>query len=245
MTAVAAPPAPRPHPGPPPAGHHGDAGGGWLRPAVFGAMDGLVTNVSLISAVGGGGGSAHALVLTGLAGLSAGALSMASGEYVSVASQNELVRAQVERERRELARNPAGEQAELAEALRAHGLDEATAQAAAAQVSARPDRGLALHVREELGVDHEDLPSPRQAALASFAAFSVGALVPLLPYLAGAGGLPLALGLSGAAAAAGGAVVSRLAQRPLWRGALRQLLLAAAAAGATYLVGLAVGARVG
>ena len=247
MTTVTDRPIPpaRPAPGPPPSGHHRDAAGGWLRPAVFGAMDGLVTNVCLISGVGAGGGSAHALVLTGLAGLSAGALSMATGEYVSVSSQNELVRAEVERERRELARNPLGEQAELAAALMAHGLDEETATKAAAQVSARPDRGLALHVREELGIDHEDLPSPRTAAGASFAAFSAGALVPLLPYLAGAPDLALALTAAGAAAFAGGGLVGRLAHRPFWRGALRQLLLAAVAAGVTYLVGLAVGAHVG
>jgi vacuolar iron transporter family protein len=229
----------------PPSGHHRAVGVGWLRPAVFGAMDGLVTNVCLISGVGAGGGSPHALVLTGLAGLAAGAMSMATGEYVSVSSQNELVRAEVERERRELARNPLGEQAELAAALQAHGMDEPTAHRAAAQISARPDRGLALHVREELGLDPDDLPSPWTAAAASFATFSAGALVPLLPYLAGAPALPLALGLAGAAALAGGGAVARLARRPFWRGAARQLLLAACAAGVTYLVGLAVGTHIG
>jgi vacuolar iron transporter family protein len=208
-------------------------------------MDGLVTNVSLISGVGAGGGSAHALVLTGVAGLVAGAFSMATGEYVSVTSQNELVEREVEIERRELARNPVGEQAELAEALRAHGVDANLAAQVAQQISARPDRGLDLHVREELGVDHEDLPSPYTAAGASFAAFSVGALVPLLPYLAGADVLPLALGLSALAALVGGGVVGRLTGRPAWRGAARQLVLGAVAAGATFLIGLAVGASVG
>src|ERR1700690_434004 len=101
--------APTPHgPG------HRDVPGGWLRPAVFGAMDGLVTNVSLISGVGGGGASQHAIVLTGLAGLAAGAFSMAAGEYVSVSSQNELVNAEVEKERAELERNPEDERQELA-----------------------------------------------------------------------------------------------------------------------------------
>jgi vacuolar iron transporter family protein len=246
MTVVADRPPSPPRSAPvPPAGHHRDVGGGWLRPAVFGAMDGLVTNVCLISGVGAGGLSPHALILTGLAGLAAGAASMATGEYVSVSSQNEMVRAEVEQERRELARNPLGERAELAAALRGYGLDEDTAARAAQQISARPDRGLALHVREELGVDHEDLPSPRTAAAASFAAFSAGALVPLAPYLIGARSLPLALGLAGAAAFLGGGMVGRLARRPFWRPALRQLLLAALAAGATYLVGFAVGAHIG
>ena len=106
---------------------HRDVSGGWLRPAVFGAMDGLVTNVSLISGVGGGGGSQHAILLTGLAGLAAGAFSMATGEYVSVSSQNELIAAEVDKERRELEHNPAAEQAELASMLRARGVSAATA----------------------------------------------------------------------------------------------------------------------
>src|SRR6202021_3580764 len=107
-----------PHHGP----EHRDVSGGWLRPAVFGAMDGLVTNVSLIAGVGGGGGSAHTIVLTGLAGLAAGACSMAAGEYVSVSSQNELIYAEVDKERLELENNAVAEQAELATMLRAPGV---------------------------------------------------------------------------------------------------------------------------
>ncbi len=231
--------------GPPPPHHHRDVSGGWLRPAVFGAMDGLVTNVSLISGVGAGGVSSRAVALTGLAGLVAGAFSMATGEFVSVSSQNELVRAEVESERRELARNPVGEQAELAASFRAQGVDADLADRVAAQISAQPDRGLGIHVREELGVDHEDLPSPWTAAGASFGAFSVGALIPLLPYLTGGPWLWLALSLSALAAFFGGGVVGRLTGRPFLRAAARQLLLGALAAGATYGIGLAVGARVG
>ena len=232
-------------PGPPPAHHHRDVNGGWLRPAVFGAMDGLVTNVSLISGVGAGGVSAHAVALTGLAGLVAGAFSMATGEYVSVSSQNELVQAEVESERRELARNPVGEQAELAASFRAQGVEARLAEQVAAQISAQPDRGLGIHVREELGVDHEDLPSPWTAALASFGAFSVGALVPLLPYLVGAPWLWLALALSALAAFVGGGVVGRLTGRAFLRGAARQLVLGALAAAATYVIGSLVGSHVG
>jgi vacuolar iron transporter family protein len=204
-------------------------------------MDGLVTNVSLISGVGGGGGSQHAIVLTGLAGLAAGAFSMAAGEFVSVSSQNELVAAEVDKERHELATNAAAEQMELVGMLRRRGISAATARLAAAEISAHPDKALAVHAFEELGVNPADLPSPLVAAGASLVSFAVGAIIPLLPYAAGADSLWLALGLAALAAVAGGGVVARLTGRPFWRGALRQLALGALAAGVTYLIGLAVG----
>ena len=244
------PPRPPRTPGPPPAHHHRDVNGGWLRPAVFGAMDGLVTNVSLITGVNAGGGDTHAIALTGLAGLVAGAFSMATGEYVSVTSQNELIRGEVDRERHELSRNPIGEEAELAAVFRAQGVEADLASAVAAQISAQPDQGLGLHVREELGVDHEDLPSPWTAAGASFCAFSIGASAPLVPYLAAgrlgsAVALGLALGVSAVVAFLGGGLVGKLTARPFWFAASRQLVLASVAAGATYLIGMAVGASVG
>jgi VIT1/CCC1 family predicted Fe2+/Mn2+ transporter len=207
-------------------GHqHRDVSGGWLRPAVFGAMDGLVTNVSLIAGVGGGGGTAHTIVLTGLAGLAAGAFSMAAGEYVSVSSQNELVHAEVDKERRELETNAAAEQAELAAMLRARGVSPATARQAAAEISADPAKALAVHALEELGVDPGELPSPLVAAAASLASFAAAA----------------ALARAAAAAIAGGGMVALLTGRAFWRGALRQLVLGAIAAGVTYLIGLGVG----
>lgn len=222
-------------------GHqHHDVSGGWLRPAVFGAMDGLVTNVSLIAGVGGGGGSAHTIILTGLSGLAAGALSMAAGEYVSVTSQNELVHAEVAKERQELERNPVAEQAELAGMLRARGVSAATARQAAAEISANPEKALAVHALEELGVNPSDLPSPFLAAGASLASFAVGAFVPLLPYLAGLHVIGVSLALGAAAALAGGGLVARITGRSIWRGALRQLALGAFAAGVTYLIGIAV-----
>jgi vacuolar iron transporter family protein len=221
--------------------HHRDVSGGWLRPAVFGAMDGLVTNVSLIAGVGGGGASAHIIVLTGLAGLAAGACSMAAGEFVSVSSQNELVQAEVNKERHELEHNAAFEQAELAGMFRARGVSAATARQAAAEISQDPDKALAVHALEELGVNPGELPSPVVAAGASLAAFAVGALIPLLPYLAGLHLLWASLGLAAVAAVAGGGMVARLTERPFWRGALRQLVLGAGAAGITYLIGLLVG----
>ena len=221
--------------------HHRDVSGGWLRPAVFGAMDGLVTNVSLIAGVGGGGGSRHTLVLTGLAGLAAGAFSMAAGEYVSVSSQNELIYAEVDKERHELIHNAVAEQAELAAMLRGRGVSPGTARQAAEEISAHPEKALAVHALEELGVDPGDLPSPVVAAGASLAAFAVGALVPLLPYLLGFNTLGVALGLAAVAAVIGGGLVAQLTDRPFWRGAVRQLALGICAAGITYLIGIGVG----
>ena len=224
-------------------GHpHRDVTGGWLRPAVFGAMDGLVTNVALIAGVGGGGAKPSTLILTGLAGLAAGAFSMATGEYVSVSSQNELVAAEVTKERIELERNPVGEQRELADVFIRRGVEPELARLVAKQVSARPEEALTVHVREELGVDHHELPSPITAAAASLLTFAIGALIPLLPYLAGFHSLPAALILAAIAAFLGGGLVSRITARPFLRGALRQFVLAAVAAGLTFAVGTVVGA---
>ena len=226
-------------------GHqHRDVSGGWLRPAVFGAMDGLVTNVSLIAGVGGGGVSQHTIVLTGLAGLAAGAFSMATGEFVSVSSQNELVGSEVAREQYELEHNPYGEQVELAAMYKARGVDPALAEEVARQLSRRPEEALRVHVREELGVDHDELPSPLTAAAASLVTFAVGALIPLLPYLLGFSSLAAALILAAVAAFVGGGLVARITARPFWRGAVRQLLLAAVAAGLTYGIGTLAGGRV-
>ena len=219
-------------------GHqHRDVSGGWLRPAVFGAMDGLVTNVSLIAGVGGGGASSHMIVLTGLAGLAAGALSMATGEYVSVSSQNDLVAAEVAKERFELENNPEAERRELAAMYQRRGVDADVADQMVRQVSSDPEEALALHVREELGVDHQELPSPVMAAAASLITFAVGALIPLLPYLAGLPSLRAALALAALAAFIGGGLVARVTAKPFLRGATRQLLLAALAAGLTYAIG--------
>ena len=132
---------------------HRDVSGGWLRPTVFGAVDGLVTNASLIAGLGGGGVSAHAVVLTGVAALVAGAFSMGTGEYVSVTNQNELVHAEVAVERTMHAQFPAAEQAELADTFRGYGADPETAARMAAAVSRDPDTALRVHTREELGVD--------------------------------------------------------------------------------------------
>ena len=223
---------------------HPDFTGGWLRPAVFGITDGLVSNTALIAGVAGGGVAAHAVLLTGLAGLAAGAFSMATGEYTSVASQSEMVRAEIEIEKAEIARVPEAEQAELAAIYRSRGVDAEIAAAVAKQLSADPEQAWRVHVREELGIDPDDLASPWVAALSSFVAFALGAVVPLLPYLLGGTALLLPVVLGGLALFAAGALVSRFTNRSWWYAGARQILLGGAAAGLTYAVGKAVGAGV-
>ena len=224
---------------------HRDVSGGWLRPTVFGAVDGLVTNASLIAGLGGGGVSAHAVVLTGVAALVAGAFSMGTGEYVSVTNQNELVHAEVAVERTMHAQFPAAEQAELADTFRGYGADPETAARMAAAVSRDPDTALRVHTREELGVDSEDLPSPVVAGVSSLIAFSAGALVPLLPYLVGFAELAYTLGITAVALVVGGMVVGRLTGRSVLRSGLRQLALGALAIGVTYGVGSLFGSHGG
>jgi vacuolar iron transporter family protein len=224
---------------------HRDVSGGWLRPTVFGAVDGLVTNASLIAGLGGGGVSAHAVVLTGVAALVAGAFSMGTGEYVSVTNQNELVHAEVAVERTMHAQFPAAEQAELADTFRGYGADPETAARMAAAVSRDPDTALRVHTREELGVDSEDLPSPVVAGVSSLIAFSAGALVPLLPYLIGFAELAYTLVITAVALVVGGMVVGHMTGRSVLRSGLRQLALGALAIGVTYGVGSLLGSHGG
>ncbi|GAB3664118.1 VIT1/CCC1 transporter family protein [Actinocorallia lasiicapitis] len=229
------------HPRPEIHHEHRDVNGGWLRPAVFGAMDGLVSNFALIAGVAGGQASHKIVVLAGLAGLAAGAFSMAAGEYISVASQSELAQAEIETERRELIKNPKAELEELTQLYEARGLDRGLAEQVAVALSRDPAEALEIHSREELGVVLDDLPSPVLAAVSSFLAFSVGATLPVLPYLLGADGLlPSAvlavLGLFGA-----GALVSRVTARSWWFSGLRQLAFGASAAAITYGVGSLIG----
>ena len=204
---------------------HRDVTGGWLRPAVFGVMDGLVSNTALIAGVSGGGVGSRTVLLAGVAGLVAGAFSMATGEYVSVASQTELTRAEIEIEKAEIRRVPEAEQAELAAIFASRGVDEATAREVARQLSADPEQVWRVHAREELGVDPDDLPSPWMAAGSSFAAFIVGAAVPLLPYLLGATTVLVPLLLALLALFGAGALVSRFTDRSALYSGGRQLLL--------------------
>lgn len=223
---------------------HADVSGGWLRAAVFGAMDGLVTNTALVAGVGGGGAAPRAVVLAGVASLVAGAISMALGEYTSVKTQNEQLELEVEKERRELVRNPAGELDELVDMLRDRGVDDQLARTVAIQLSRDPETLLRLHVVAELGLDPDDRPSPVVAAVSSFVTFGVGALLPLLPYLFGATVLWPALLCGGLGLLAAGAISSRFTPRPWWFAGARQLLFGAGAAGVTYLIGAAIGVTV-
>ncbi|GGP89565.1 VIT1/CCC1 family predicted Fe2+/Mn2+ transporter [Actinomadura coerulea] len=222
---------------------HRDVTGGWLRPAVFGAMDGLVSNFALIAGVAGGQATQKVVLLAGLAGLAAGAFSMAAGEYISVASQSELAQAEIEVERLELARHPVAEQRELAEVFEARGVDPETAAEVARQLSRDPEEALEVHTREELGVTPGDLPSPVLAAGSSFLSFAVGALLPVLPYLLGATSLWPAAGIAALGLFFAGALVSRITARAWWFGGSRQLLFGAAAALITYGFGALIGSN--
>jgi VIT1/CCC1 family predicted Fe2+/Mn2+ transporter len=221
--------------------HHADVSGGWLRPAVFGAMDGLVTNIALIAGVGGGGVSTKSTVLTGFAGLVAGAISMGLGEYTSVRTQNDQVAFEVAKERRELERNPEIEADELAEMWIARGLPSELAHQVATAVASNPEEALRVHAQEELGVNPHDRPSPWVAAGSSFLCFAAGALVPLLPYLIGATELWLSLVVGGVGLFVAGALTSRFTSRSWWGSGLRQFVLGLLAAAATYLIGKLIG----
>ncbi|MEU9183469.1 VIT1/CCC1 transporter family protein [Streptomyces sp. NPDC048484] len=224
---------------------HRDVNGGWLRPAVFGAMDGLVSNLALMTGVAGGDVSHRTVVITGLAGLAAGAFSMAAGEYTSVASQRELVEAELDVERRELRKHPQDEERELAELYEARGVESALAGEVARQLSRDPEQALEIHAREELGIDPGDLPSPAVAAVSSFGAFALGALLPVLPYLLGATTLWPALLLALVGLFACGAIVAKVTARSWWFSGVRQLALGGAAAGVTYALGGLFGTAVG
>ncbi|MGV9338323.1 VIT1/CCC1 transporter family protein [Streptomyces sp. NPDC003688] len=224
---------------------HRDVNGGWLRPAVFGAMDGLVSNLALLTGVAGGAVGHQTIVITGLAGLAAGAFSMAAGEYTSVASQRELVLAELDVERRELRKHPQAEEEELAALYTARGVEPGLAREVARQLSKDPERALEIHAREELGIDPADLPSPLVAAVSSFASFALGALLPVLPFLLGVTVLWPAVLLALAGLFGCGAVVARVTARSWWFSGLRQLALGGAAAGVTYALGGLFGTALG
>lgn len=224
---------------------HRDVNGGWLRPAVFGAMDGLVSNLALMTGVAGGALSQQTIIITGLAGLAAGAFSMAAGEYTSVASQRELVQAELAIERAELRKHPKDELDELAALYVSRGVEPELARQVAEQLSSDPEQALEIHAREELGIDPSDLPSPTVAAISSFGSFALGALLPVLPYLLGASEIWPAVLLALVGLFGCGAVVARVTARSWWFSGLRQLALGGAAAGVTYALGALFGTVVG
>ncbi|HZT66935.1 MAG TPA: VIT1/CCC1 transporter family protein [Acidimicrobiales bacterium] len=223
--------------------HHRDVRGGAARAAVFGVSDGLVSNVSLILGVAGAHPSSAIVRLAGLAGLVAGACSMAAGEYVSMQAQSELLERELDMERRELARNPHREQRELARIYESRGLEPGAADELASHMMRDPETALETHAREELGIDPGELGSPRKAAAASFTSFALGAAVPLLPWFF-VRGLP-AVVTSGVLAATlsvlVGVALAYFTGRSRARTVLRQVLVAVVAAGVTYGIGSLVG----
>nr|WP_221473873.1 VIT1/CCC1 transporter family protein [Planomonospora venezuelensis] len=212
-----------------------------MRPSVFGAMDGLVSNFALIAGVAGGSDDTRVIALAGVAGLAAGAFSMAGGEYVSVASQRELALAEIDVERRELQRNPESEQEELAQLYVAQGVEPALAAEVARQISRNPGKALEVHSRAELGVTPGDLPSPKTAAVSSFLSFAAGAFLPLLPYLLGVTSLAASAVVACLALFGAGALVSRVTARNWWYSGLRQLVVGAVAAALTFALGNLLG----
>ncbi len=195
---------------------HTDVSGGWLRATVFGAMDGLVSNTALVAGLGAAA-SSETVVLGGVAGLVAGAVSMALGEYTSVSTQNEQLDLEISKERHELRVHPEEERAEMVAMWRARGLDGG------------------------LGLDPDEKPSPWTAAWLSFVCFALGALIPLLPYLAGLDEVWAAVALGGIGLFFTGVLSARFTARAWWSGGLRQLTMGLLAAGLTYLIGSWIG----
>lgn len=219
---------------------------GTLRAAVFGANDGLVSNLALIMGIAGAEVDNHVIVLGGIAGLLAGAFSMAAGEYISMQSQREMFENQISVEREEMRVMPDVEEEELVQIYVAKGLEEADARKIAAGLMADPQKALDTKVREELGLDPNELGSSWGAAAYSFVTFSVGAAIPLLPFLVTTGQTAFiaAIVLALASLFVVGALVSIVTGRSLLISGIRQVVIGAAAAAVTYAVGSLIGARV-
>jgi VIT1/CCC1 family predicted Fe2+/Mn2+ transporter len=220
--------------------------GGTIRAAIFGISDGLVTNVSLILGVAGAAADPGVVRLAGLAGLAAGAFSMAAGEYVSMTAQKELLERELEVERRSLAARPAFERRELASIYEERGVAPDMAAELSAEMMREPELALETHAREELGVNPRELGSPIAAAVSSFFAFALGAVIPLVPwfFVRGTTAIVISVFLGALTALAIGAAIGVSTGRGPLRSAVRQLLLGAAAGGVTYGIGAVLGVRV-
>jgi vacuolar iron transporter family protein len=226
-------------------GRHRDLVGSTVRAAVLGAGDGLITNISLVLGVAGASTNASAVRVVGVAGLLAGAFSMAAGELVSVRAHDELVQHEIDVERGELADNPDRELGELAAMYRARGVPAADADTVARILMASPEVALDTHARLELGVNPESTGSSRQAAVVSFIAFSIGAILPLLPWFftSGTSAVLGSISIGAVAALALGGTIGSFSGQGVWRTAGRQLLAAVIAASVTYGVGHLLGVR--
>ena len=238
------------HPMPTKAGQaehrHGSLrAGNNIRAAVFGINDGLISNASLIFGVVGAQATNPFILITAIAGLLAGACSMAAGEYVSVRSQREMLEYQLELERNELEMYPEEEAAELALIYEARGLPKEEAERMANIIIQNPEKALDTLAREELGINPDDLISPMGAALSSFVSFAIGAFIPMIPYLLHfSEKLMLSVILTAIALFTVGAILSIFTQRrALWSG-LRMLLIGGAAGGLTYIIGSFLGVHV-
>jgi VIT1/CCC1 family predicted Fe2+/Mn2+ transporter len=238
---------PLPLPPEEPGNPHESAANGVLRPVVFGANDGLVSNLALVMGVAGATAEPGVIVLAGIAGLLAGAFSMGVGEYVSVQSQQELLGYQIEFQRRQLRETPEQERRILIDIYRERGFTDEEAAHFADRVFADPEHAVSLLIHEEVGMDARSIGSPLGAAVGSFLAFTLGAIIPLVPYLvlSGTPAFVLSLGASLVALFLLGTGISRLTHRPLLYTSMRQVLLGGIAAAVTYGVGSIIGAGTG
>jgi VIT1/CCC1 family predicted Fe2+/Mn2+ transporter len=217
-----------------------------LRPIVFGANDGLVSNLALVMGVAGASPAPGVIVLAGIAGLLAGAFSMGVGEYISVQSQQELLAFQTALQRRQLRETPDRERKILADLYQSRGFTPEEAAHFVDRVFADTDHAVSLLLHEEVGLDARSIGSPWAAAMGSFLAFTLGALIPLVPFLLLVGGTAFgtSLGLSLGALGVLGYGISRLTHRPAFYSSVRQILLGGAAAAVTYGVGWFIGVQV-
>ena len=226
--------------------HRNDKSGA-LRASIFGINDGLVSNTALVMGFAGAATDNKVVLLAGLSGLLAGAFSMGAGEYISMANQREAYEREIALERDEIQFLPDDERRELELIYRAKGLGEEEARAVAARVMSDPDVALDTMVREELGLDPDDLGSPWRAAYSSFIAFALGAIVVVLPYLFMSGTAALLVGITLALVAMilVGAGMAALNGRPMLPSIARQIVVGVAAAGTTYLLGSLIGMSLG
>jgi VIT1/CCC1 family predicted Fe2+/Mn2+ transporter len=223
---------------------HADVSGGWLRAATFGAMDGLVSNTALIAGVGASA-SAPTVVISGVAGLLAGAFSMALGEFTSVTTANEQIESEVKVERRSFRKHPQAERAELIAMLMDMGMARDTATQATDEIHRDENRAVNFHLVQEIGVDPWEKPSPWVAAASSFVMFAIGAVIPLIPYLLGFESLWAGLACGAVGLLVAGGVAATFTRKSMWAGAVRQLVFGGIAIAATYVVGTLIGTAVG
>jgi VIT1/CCC1 family predicted Fe2+/Mn2+ transporter len=222
---------------------HRNVAGSWYRASVFGVSDGLVTNASLILGFAGANPGHNIVRLAGLAGLVAGGFSMASGEYVSVRAQKELLQYEINVEQKSLEESPAQEQEELRQLFVERGIDPELSRRLSEDLMRDPEMALRTHVREELGVDPSTTGSPWGAAISSMLSFVLGALIPLLPWIVTTSGNPIvwSIVLAALTAAAVGGVIGWFTRNGIFKWALRQVLIGALAAAVTFGIGRLVG----